>query len=84
MTEISMEQEIITEVHKLSHEQQRQVLQYVQLLTASHRPKGEPGWKMVQAAREINFPKEDLEEMAQAIEEWCERVDDFPEVDLDG
>lgn len=65
----TLEQEILTEIHKLTTQEQLQVLQYVQLIAKAQHPIGEPGWKMVQHARELNFPKDDLEQMAQAIEE---------------
>ena len=80
----TLEQEILSEVRKLDFEMQSHLLQIVKGLTNTNRIIGEPGWRMVQHARELNFPKEDLAEMEAAIEEWCERVDDFPEVNLDG
>jgi len=76
---MTLEQEIIEAVHKLTDEQKQQVLNIVRGLG---RPEGEPGWRIVQHAREIGFSHEDLAEMSQAIEEWCERVDDFPEVNF--
>jgi hypothetical protein len=84
MEQKTLEQEILNEVRKLDPEMQTHLLEIVRGLANPARVRGEPGWRMVQHARELNFPKEDLAEMAQAIEEWCERVDDFPEVDLDG
>jgi hypothetical protein len=81
MTEITLEQEIMDAVQHMNLEQQRMVLDYAHSIT---RPRGTPGKLAVQYAEEIGFSSEDLREMEQAIEEWCERVDDFPEVDLDG
>lgn len=79
----TLEQEILNEVHKLNAKEQRQVLQYVQSITKGQQPIGEPGWKFVEAARQVNISAEDLQLMEAAIEEWCERVDDFPEIDFD-
>jgi hypothetical protein len=79
MSDISLEQEIIEAVHKLNDAQKQHILEIARRLTL---PEGEPGWKVIQHARAIGFSHEDLTEMAQAIEEWCERVDDFPEVNF--
>jgi hypothetical protein len=81
MDEATVEQEIVEVIHKMSPEMQRKALEYLRNL--SGLPEGTPGYLAVQYAREIGFPKEDLDEMEQAIEEWCERVDDFPEVNFD-
>jgi hypothetical protein len=69
---VSYESEILEELQRLNADQKRQVLDYMRSL---NRPKGEPGWQLVQHAREIQFPHEDLEEMRIAIEEECERID---------
>jgi hypothetical protein len=68
----AIEQEILENIRKLDPEQKKQVLDYVQHLAA---PKGEPFSEMFQHAREIAFPKEDLEEMKRIIEEDEERID---------
>ena len=77
MNATKLEQEIIDVIHSMTPEMQREALDRLRQMA---RPKGTPGWEAVQHAREIAFPKEDLKEIAQAIEEWCERIDDFPEV----
>ena len=79
----TLEQEIITEIHKLSTQEQLQVLQYVQSITKTDRVMGEPGSEFVKAARQVNISSDDLQLMEAAIEEWCERVDKFPEVDFE-
>jgi hypothetical protein len=80
MSATTLEQEIISLVQRMDDVQRQQVLDYMHALT---RPKGEPGWQVMQHAREIGFSTEDLREMENAIEEWCERIDDFPEVHFD-
>lgn len=80
MSNITLEQEIMDVVRKLNIEQQQAVLEQVRRLV---EPKGEPGWQIVQDARGIGFTSEDLAEMEKAVEQWCEQIDDFPEVDFD-
>lgn len=80
MTDVSYEDEILEQIRRLDLEGQRRVLEFARSLG---RPKGEPGWRIVQHAREINFPKDDLAEIQQAIEDFCEQVEDFPEIDFD-
>jgi hypothetical protein len=81
MADMTLEQEILEVIRRMTPEQQRRSLEYLRDL---EQPKGEPGWQIIEHAREIAFPVEDLREMAEAIEEWCERIDDAPEVDFDG
>ncbi|MCA0456880.1 MAG: hypothetical protein LCI00_23115 [Chloroflexi bacterium] len=80
----TLEQEILSEVRKLDIAMQTHLLEIVKGLTNTSRIIGEPGWKVIEAARQVNISPEDLQLMEAAIEEWCERVDDFPEVDFDG
>jgi hypothetical protein len=72
MADISYREAILEQLDRLDADKQRQVLEFARGLA---RPKGEPGWQLVQHAREIQFPHEDLEEMRLAIEEECERID---------
>lgn len=81
MAEQTYEQELLNEFRQLNETKQQQAVEYVRGLRL--RPRGETGRKIIAHAQQINWPKEDLEEMARAIEEACEQVDDFPEVDLD-
>lgn len=69
-----LEQQILEEVRKLTPEQQQRVLELAREITK--RPPGERGADLVQRARAINFPKEDLEEIKRAIEEDLEVVED--------
>lgn len=80
MSEMTLEQEIMAEVQKLDMEKRRKALDYVRSLA---RPRGISGKLAVQYAREIGFPKEDLEEMQQAINKLGEQIDDFPQVRFD-
>ena len=79
MAKIAIKQQIIEEVDKLSPDQQRHLLEYARTL---HRPRGEPGKQLVQHAREISFPPDDLVEIKKAIED-CERID-LSEWDIPG
>lgn len=75
--------QIIEEIDDLNEEQQREILDAVLRVKQQQRPKGEPGWRAIQHAREIGFSAEDLAEMQAAIEEAFEVIDDFPDVNLD-
>jgi hypothetical protein len=80
MSDLSYADEILDEVSRLSPEKQKRVLDFARGLT---RPKGISGKEAIRIAREINISSEDLAEMEQAIEEWCERIDDWPDVNFD-
>ena len=77
---MSIEQEIIEVVHRMTEDQQRELLEHARRMA---RPKGTPGKLAVQYARELNFSPDDLAEMEKAIEEWCERIDNSPAVNFD-
>jgi hypothetical protein len=72
MSSSSFEQELLGEFSKLAPVQQQQVLDYVRTLRTS-KPKGVPGSTLFQFAGTIDA--QDLQLMAQAIEEGCEQVD---------
>jgi hypothetical protein len=69
MAVTTFDQELLEEAHKLDNEGKRRVLAYARALAS--RPKGISGAEAVRIAREINFPKEDLEEIASL---WCKRA----------
>jgi len=71
MTQASLEQEILTHLHKLAPAQQRQVLVFVRTL-ASVAPVGVPGHELLPFAGAVE--KAELDAMAQAIEDGCEQV----------
>jgi len=78
---MTTKEQIIEQLDTLTENQQREILRSVLAMKTS--PKGEPGWKAIQHAKEIGFSPEDLAEMQAAIEEAFEVIDDFPEIDLD-
>lgn len=67
-----IEKEIFTQLNKLSDEQQQQVLDFARFL-ARKKPVGVPGKELLKFGGTI--PKEDLEEMAKAIEEEFGKLD---------
>ena len=67
----AIEQELFEQIRKLDTEQQQQVLDFVRQL---NRPQGELGKDFLERTAAIQFPKEDLEEMARIIEEDEERI----------
>jgi hypothetical protein len=72
MTDISVEKEILDEIHKLGEDQQKEVLEFVRSL-ASFELVGVPGKHLLRFAGTIN--KDDLQKMSEAIQGDCERVD---------
>jgi hypothetical protein len=84
MSEMTLEQEIMVEVQKLDVDMQRHILEIVRGLTQLKNVlQGEPGWLFLERTSHIHIEPGDLKLMEEAIEEWCERIDDFPEVDFD-
>lgn len=81
MATASYKDRIVERLDDLTADQLRRVWEFVE--TVEKRPKGEPGWKIIQDARELGFSKEDLDEMERAIEEACEIIEDEPNVNFD-
>ena len=73
MTEGSFEQELLGHAQQLSAEKQQRLLNYARVLAKTRPVKGESGPGIIQSTG--LFPTKDLDEMAQAIEEDCERID---------
>lgn len=71
MSNSSFEQELLTEFAKLTPVHQQQVLHYVRTLSSA-KPKGVPGSSLLKFAGTID--SQELQLMAQAIEEGCEQV----------
>jgi hypothetical protein len=67
----AIEQELLAQIQKLNPQQQKQVLDFVHKL---RQPVGEPIERLLARVEAINFPKEDLDEMARIIEEE-DRID---------
>lgn len=70
MTYSNLEHQILDQLHKLAPLQQRRVLEFAQILSAT--PKGVPGRNLISFAGA--FDTDDLAAMKQAIEEGCEQV----------
>lgn len=73
---LSVKEQLLHQIDNLTPEQQKQVLDYTLQLQQSKLPPGTPGRVLVERARKINFPKEDLAEIAEAIK-------DFEKINLD-
>ncbi len=69
------EKSIIECIGALSEEQQRFVLKFARGLR-NQSPPGIPPDELIRRVDEIDFPSKDLEEMKQAIDEDCERIDE--------
>jgi hypothetical protein len=67
----SVEREIIAQLTKLSLEEQQRVLRFVRSLTTAE-PVGMPGKDLLRFAGAIEA--DDLQAMARAIEEACEKI----------
>ena len=72
MANISVEREILDQIHNLSEKDQKRVLEFARSLVRNEL-KGVAGRKLLRFAGTIG--KEDLQKMAKAIDEDCERVD---------
>ena len=68
----AVEQEIIERISKLDAEKKSRVLEFVRSLSL---PQGIPGEDLIARAHQVNFEPADLEDMKQAIEEGCERIE---------
>ncbi len=72
MVSNTFEQELMNIIRDLSSAQQQDVLNYARAVGG--QPKGTPGSVLIERARTINWPKEDLEAMKAAMAD-CERID---------
>ena len=72
MAETSIFKDILEEIHKLDMPRQERVLEFARSL-ANDQSAGIPGKNLLRFAGAID--KDNLEEIAQAIEKGCERVD---------
>lgn len=72
MPDMTLEQEILEIVQRMTPEQQRRALEYARSLS---RPRGISGKEFIARTRDISISADDLEAMKQAIEEDCERID---------
>lgn len=72
MAETSIERDILEEIHKLATPQQKRVLEFARSL-ANVQSAGIPGKYLLRFAGAID--NDNLEEIAQAIDRSCERVE---------
>ena len=70
----SLTQQILNQLDKLTPEQQQQVLDFAYSLRTA-LPPGTPGDVLLKRMDSFEFGPGDLDEIAQAIEEGCERID---------
>jgi hypothetical protein len=73
MSDQAYESELLDQVHQLDDEQLYRLLNYARLLAKVPQMRGESGKSLIASVG--MFGKQDLEEMQQAIEEDCERID---------
>ena len=71
MGDQALKKEIFDQLEKLDVPKQQQVLQFARALAAAE-PEGVPGKELLRFAGAIEH--DDLQRIAQAIEEGCERV----------
>lgn len=81
MAAIFNEQELLERVRKLSLGDQRLVMDLVERLA---RPRGESGKEFLDGTQNVHIAPTELAIMEQAIEDACERISGFPEVNFDG
>ena len=75
MVGLSLEKEIIEQIERLDQEQKRKVLDFVRDLAQPGRLRGTPAEEFFASATEAKFDSVSLQEIQQAIEEDCERID---------
>lgn len=75
MVASTIEQQILEQVRRLNDDQKRDALNYLKSLTDIHPPRGTPAAEFIASALAANFDHQDLQEIMQAIEEDCERID---------
>ncbi|MBZ0284384.1 MAG: hypothetical protein K8L97_26835 [Anaerolineae bacterium] len=72
---LSIKQQIITELDKLTDKQQEQLLNVARQLQYSSLPPGTPGEVMLAYMDNFEFTPGAVDEMMRIIEEGCERID---------
>ncbi len=75
MVTSTLEQQILEQVHRLDDEQKRELLNYARMLSQQETPRGTPAEEFIASAIAANFDHKDLQEITQATEEDCERID---------
>jgi hypothetical protein len=75
MSAVSLRNQIIQELDRLTHSQQEQLLDIARRLQQSPLPPGTPGNALLAHMDNFEFAPGSVDEMMQAIEEGCERID---------
>ena len=75
MIDATLKEEILKTLESLAPHQQEQVLAYSKRLQSTPLLSPTPGKKLIELADMLDFSSSDLEEMIQAIDEDCERID---------
>ncbi|MEL6526654.1 MAG: hypothetical protein AAFQ07_13190 [Chloroflexota bacterium] len=79
--QMTYEEQLLMVVRRLTDAQKQEVLAFAETVS---RPPGESGDSIIAHVRELDFDKEFLSEMKISIEEECERIEPFEDVNLDG
>jgi len=74
MAALPPREQLLQEFDKLPPDKQKRVIDFTRQLSSTLSP-GIPGEVLIERAREINFPPEDLMEIERAINEGCGRID---------
>ena len=75
MSAVSLRNQLIHELDRLSHSQQEQLLDIARRLQQSTLPPGTPGDTLLVHMDNFEFVPGSVDEMMLAIEEGCERID---------
>ncbi len=72
---MSVKEQLINQIDRLTEEQQQDLLNYALRLQQSTLPPGTPGEVLLELAERLDFDPDDLAEMMRVIDEDCERID---------
>ncbi len=73
MAALSVKEQLVREVDRLSPEQQQALLDYAQRL--QNLLAGTPGEVLLEHINDFDFAPGEVDDMMRAIEEGCERID---------
>lgn len=71
----ALENELLEQLRLLTADQQRQVLDFTRGLSQNQTPPGTPGEVLLEKMGSFKFAPGELDLIARAIEEDCEKVD---------
>lgn len=75
MSALSVREQLIHELDKLTPEQQEHLLDIARRIQQSKLPPGTPGDLLLARMESFNFAPGEVDTMMRAIEENCERID---------